>query len=86
MKKKIVLRRPAPQRIAATNNNNNRERIQVYEALQGPRTVSQRGDRIKYESKYMSTEEIDQILRIQWAATHPMDRPAYEHDYYMQVI
>ena len=32
----------------------------------------------------MTSDEIEQILRIQWAATHPLDRPAYEHDYYYQ--
>ena len=32
----------------------------------------------------MTSDEIEQILRIQWAATHPLDRAAYEHDYYYQ--
>ena len=32
----------------------------------------------------MTSDEIEQILRIQWAATHPMDRAAYDHDYYYQ--
>ena len=35
-------------------------------------------------AKLMTSDEIEQILRIQWAATHPMDRSAYEHDYYYQ--
>ena len=35
-------------------------------------------------SKLMTSDEIEQILRIQWAATHPLDRAAYEHDYYYQ--
>ena len=35
-------------------------------------------------AKLMTADEIEQILRIQWAATHPLDRPAYEHDYYYQ--
>ena len=35
-------------------------------------------------AKLMTSDEIEQILRIQWAATHPMDRSISEHDYYYQ--
>ena len=35
-----------------------------------------------HESKYMSAEQIEQILRIQWAATHPADVAPYDADYY----
>ena len=35
-----------------------------------------------HESKYMSVEQIEQILRIQWAATHPADVAPYDADYY----
>ena len=34
------------------------------------------------ESKYMSAEQVEQILRIQWAATHPADVAPYDADYY----
>lgn len=50
----------------------------------GAIAIGGEGGRTRYQSRCMATEEIDQILRIQWAATHPTDRPAYEHDYYMQ--
>ena len=32
----------------------------------------------------MANDEIESILRIQWSATHPQDRTAYEHDYVYQ--
>jgi DNA topoisomerase 2-associated protein PAT1 len=32
----------------------------------------------------MANDEIETILRIQWTATHPQDRTAYEHDYFYQ--
>ena len=35
-----------------------------------------------HESKYMSAEQIEQILRIQWAATHPADVAPYDAEYY----
>ena len=35
-----------------------------------------------YESKFLSAEQIEQILRIQWAATHPADVAPYDADYY----
>ena len=44
----------------------------------------QRHNHRNRSAKLMTSDEIEQILRIQWAATHPLDRPAYEHDYYYQ--
>ena len=34
----------------------------------------------------MTGEEIEQILRIQWKATHPDQEKAYSHDYYHQAF
>ena len=45
---------------------------------------NQRHNHRNRSAKLMTSDEIEQILRIQWAATHPMDRSAYEHDYYYQ--
>ena len=44
----------------------------------------QRHNHRNRSAKFMTSDEIEQILRIQWAATHPMDRAAYDHDYYYQ--
>jgi DNA topoisomerase 2-associated protein PAT1 len=44
----------------------------------------QRHNHRNRSAKLMTSDEIEQILRIQWAATHPMDRAAYDHDYYYQ--
>ena len=44
------------------------------------------GGRKRYSSKYMTEEQCDGILRIQWAATHPSDVPAYTGDYYAQAL
>jgi DNA topoisomerase 2-associated protein PAT1 len=48
-----------------------------------PREQRPRG-RPHYNGKYMANDEIETILRIQWTATHPQDRTAYEHDYFYQ--
>jgi len=48
-----------------------------------PREQRPRG-RPHYNGKLMPNDEIEAILRIQWSATHPHDRPAYEHDYFYQ--
>jgi DNA topoisomerase 2-associated protein PAT1 len=48
-----------------------------------PREQRPRG-RPHYNGKLMPNDEIETILRIQWSATHPHDRPAYEHDYFYQ--
>ena len=45
---------------------------------------NQRHNHRNRSAKLMTSDEIEQILRIQWAATHPLDRSAYEHDYYYQ--
>ena len=45
---------------------------------------NQRHNHRNRSAKLMTSDEIEQILRIQWAATHPLDRSAYEHDYYFQ--
>ena len=42
--------------------------------------------RPRYSSQYMGSDEIEQILRIQWAATHPHDAPEYEADYYAAAV
>ena len=48
-----------------------------------PREQRPRG-RPHYNGVYMANDEIEGILRIQWSATHPNDRTAYEHDYFYQ--
>ena len=48
-----------------------------------PREQRPRG-RPHYNGLYMANDEIEGILRIQWSATHPNDRTAYEHDYFYQ--
>ena len=48
-----------------------------------PREQRPRG-RPHYCGQYMANDEIEGILRIQWSATHPQDRPAYDHDYFYQ--
>ena len=48
-----------------------------------PREQRPRG-RPHYCGQYMANDEIESILRIQWSATHPQDRTAYEHDYVYQ--
>ncbi|EEH58067.1 uncharacterized protein MICPUCDRAFT_67350 [Micromonas pusilla CCMP1545] len=45
---------------------------------------NQRHNHRNRSAKLMTSDEIEQILRIQWAATHPLDRAAYDHDYYYQ--
>ena len=49
-------------------------------ATSAPAAAAQR--QRPHESKYMSAEQIEQILRIQWAATHPADVAPYDADYY----
>jgi len=48
----------------------------------GPR----RDGRPRFQGELMTGEEIEQILRIQWKATHPDQEKAYSHDYYHQAF
>jgi DNA topoisomerase 2-associated protein PAT1 len=48
----------------------------------GPSPAATAQRQRRYESTFMSAEQTEQILRIQWAATHPTDVAPYEADYY----
>ena len=48
----------------------------------GPR----RDGRPRFQGELMTGEEIEQILRIQWKATHPDQEKAYSRDYYHQAF
>ena len=50
--------------------------------VSGPR----RDGRPRFQGELMTGEEIEQILRIQWKATHPDQEKAYSHDYYHQAF
>ena len=60
------------------NNNNNKER----RIRSGPL----RDGRPRFQGELMTGEEIEQILRIQWKATHPNFDKAYASDYYHQAF
>jgi DNA topoisomerase 2-associated protein PAT1 len=76
---------PMPMMPPGPMPTNQPRQFQQYEQQQGRRPREQRPrGRPHYNGLYMANDEIEGILRIQWSATHPHDRPAYEHDYFYQ--
>jgi DNA topoisomerase 2-associated protein PAT1 len=76
---------PTPMMPSGPMPTNQPRQFQQRERQQGRRPREQRPrGRPHYNGLYMANDEIEGILRIQWSATHPHDRPAYEHDYFYQ--
>ena len=76
---------PTPMMPSGPMPTNQPRQFRQREQQQGRRPREQRPrGRPHYNGLYMANDEIEGILRIQWSATHPHDRPAYEHDYFYQ--
>jgi DNA topoisomerase 2-associated protein PAT1 len=68
----------------ASSNTSSNTTTTMAANRRGNQGTSCRHNHRNRSAKLMTSDEIEQILRIQWAATHPMDRRAYDHDYYFQ--
>jgi hypothetical protein len=71
---------PAWHRFTSTRRSGSESRRRgVPPSHQAPKTFSQ-------GSKFMSSHEMDTILRIQYTATHPPDSTPYHNDYYCVAV